>query len=156
MNNMPTTKTFKFRLAGLSITAPSTWHKPPFLKRLLYPSQPELCGPGGPGYEFLWFEKPISFGGIPKFSEMAEHLIGTVQIRGNSILSEGTISINNVDYPTITFEKHKDGYAPTIMKRYFVVLNNKSFTMGARLSHNNLACYPEEGYDKIVKSIVKI
>lgn len=155
---MTFTRTFRFRFAGLSISAPLTWKRPAFINRLIHPSRPAIFGPGGPGYEFIWFDKPMVFKKIPEFkhSEMANHLIGIVQVRGNRILGEGTITVNNQDFPTITFEKHRVGYAPTTMKRYLIVLNNKLFTIGARLSHNNIDCYSEEGYDKIIQSIKKI
>lgn len=149
-------KRFKFRFIGLSLTAPSNWHKPDLLKRILYPSRPELFGPSGPAYEFLWFEKPIAHVKIPTFSEMSNHLTGTVQVRGNRILSRGMIAINNKDYPTITFEKIREGFPPTTMKRYFIIHNNKSITLGVRLTRDNIACYPEEEYDKIIQSLKKI
>ena len=103
---MTTTKEFKFRLAGFSILAPSTWHKPPLLKRLMYPFQPELFGPGGPGYEFIWFDKPFIVNEDLLLKKMKDHLKASVEVRGNRILQEGEIIINGKQYPTIIFEKH--------------------------------------------------
>lgn len=158
---MAVTKVFKFRLAGFSIVAPSHWHKPPLLKRLMYPTQPELCGPGGAAYEFLWFDKPITMKAplteIELFDIMKKHLEASVEVRGNKILSKGEISIDgNRRFPTITFEKHRHRHVPTIMKRYCYILNGKFYTIGARLSHNSVECFSEEGYDIIVQSIKAI
>lgn len=153
---MKNNKIYKFRLAGLSMEGPSTWHSSPIIKRLLYPSQPELYGPGGPAYEYLWFDKPIILEKRPSFSEMNDHLTATVLVRGNRIIENTTFRLDNEIFPTVVFEKHRAGYAPTIMKRYLIILNNRLITIGARLSHNNVECYSEEGYDEIVRSVRKI
>jgi hypothetical protein len=44
---------FTFKKARITLEAPPTWRKAPFLKRIAFPYQPELLGPNG---EYIGFD----------------------------------------------------------------------------------------------------
>jgi hypothetical protein len=169
---------YTFRRARITLEAPSTWRKGPFLKRMLYPHQPELFGPNN---EYIGVDSVDSVDRVDRPLTVAEatvllrdYIVG----RGNRVVSVSSLEVGGKEHATAIFDKPMP-YQPREvirMKKYRLALAGFVYTITATLSFEGSIAdagegspytrgyvltswsrrttfYSEDGYDRIVKSI---
>ena len=166
---------YKFRRARITLEAPSTWRRGPFLKRMLYPYQPELFGPNN---EYIGFDSVGRVDRTPTVAEATILLRDDIVARGNKLVSVSSLEVGGKEHATAIFDKPMP-YEPREvirMKKYRLALAGFVCTITATLSFEGsnadsggpspytpgdvlttwsrrTTFYSEDGYDRIVKSI---
>jgi len=166
---------FRFRRAGIMLDAPSNWRKGPFLKRLLYPHQPELFGPNN---EYIGFDSIDRLDGASTVAEGTVLLRDEIVDRGNKLVNLSSLEVSGKEHATAIFDKPMP-YEPgelIRMKKYRLSLSGRVYTLTVNLSFEGrnspggepspyrrgdvltassrrTIFYSEDGYDRIVKSI---
>jgi len=166
---------YRFRRAGITLDAPSNWRKGPFLKRLLYPYQPELFGPNN---EYIGFDSIDRLDRASTVAEATVLLRDEIVVRGNKLVSLSSLEVGDKEHATAIFDKPMP-YEPREvirMKKYRLSLAGNVYILTANLSFEGsnssdgepspyrrgdvltassrrTTFYSEDGYDRIVKSI---
>jgi len=167
---------YTFRRAGITLDAPSNWRKGPLLKRLIYPHQPELFGPNN---EYIGFDSVDTLDRAATVAEASVLLRDEIVARGNKLVTLSSLEVGGKEQATAIFDKPMPGVPREMMrmKKYRVSLAGNVFTVTANLSFEGrnspggepspyrrgdvltpdsrrTIFYSEEGYDRIVQSIV--
>jgi hypothetical protein len=124
---------YGFRKAGITLDAPSSWRKGPFLKRLRYPYQPELFGLNN---EYIGFDSIDKLDRASTIAEASALLRDEIVARGNRLVSLSSLEIGGKEHATAVFDKPmpSDPSEVVRMKKYRLSLAGKVYTLTATLS----------------------